>query len=35
MVPFWSVTAIDTGLAFVIIWTLFECGFKTKVSETE
>ncbi|MEN9709811.1 MAG: hypothetical protein RIQ68_2219 [Pseudomonadota bacterium] len=35
MVPQWSATAIDIALAFVIIWTLFECGFKTKASETE
>ena len=35
MVPLWSATAIDMGLAFVIIWTLFECGFKTKATETE
>jgi len=35
MVPQWSATAIDICLAFVIIWTLFECGFKTKATETE
>lgn len=35
MVPLWSALAIDTGLAFVIIWTLFECGFKTKATDTQ
>ena len=35
MVPLWSAYAIDTGLVFVIIWTLIECGFKTKANTPE
>jgi len=35
MVPLWSAYAIDFVLVFVIIWTLFECGFKTKAERTE
>ena len=35
MVPLWSAYAIDMSLAFVVIWTLFECGFKTKANTPE
>ena len=35
MVPLWSAYALDTLLVFVVIWTLFECGFKTKAERAE
>jgi len=33
MVPEWSPYVIDMALAFVIIWTLYECGLKTTQSD--
>jgi uncharacterized membrane protein YhaH (DUF805 family) len=35
MVPMWSAYALDMALAFVVIWTLIECGFKTKAERAE